>query len=119
MVGSEGFPCDVESGPSSYASAEDFHTYFSFLFQMPHESTVNHEGIVSHDLRRLSLCNRSRTFAETPKEKEKPKERPPLTRDESVGNIPRPFAETPNRVTQVADDLLEDEQEGCGDEITS
>ena len=80
---------------------------------MPHESTVNHEGIVSHDLRRLSLCNRSRTLAETP-EQEVGRQRPPLTRVESVHNVPHPFAQTPQRVTQVADDLLNDEQELFG-----
>lgn len=104
-----------------YASAERCPTCLCSLFQMPHESTVNHEGIVSHELRRLSLCNRSRTIAETSDE-EKPKQRPPLTRDESLSNVPHAFAATPQRVTQVADDLLEDEHDvavvgGTTDEV--
>ncbi|XP_070212765.1 cytosolic purine 5'-nucleotidase-like isoform X2 [Littorina saxatilis] len=78
---------------------------------MPHESTVNHEGDVSRDLRRLSLCNRSRTITETPEEK-KANERLPLTRGDSLsGNVPHPYANTPQSVTQVADDLLDEEGE--------
>ncbi|KAL8607087.1 hypothetical protein ACOMHN_008673 [Nucella lapillus] len=78
---------------------------------MPHESTVNHEDVVSKEMRRLTLCNRSRTISETPDHEEKARQHPPLTRDESVSNVPHPFAETPQQVTHCYDCLLEEEQE--------
>ncbi|XP_076461422.1 cytosolic purine 5'-nucleotidase-like isoform X2 [Babylonia areolata] len=76
---------------------------------MPHESTVKHEDIVTRDMRRLSMCNRSRTICDTPEEETA---RPPLSRDSSVGGLPHPFAETPQSVTQVGDCLLEEDDGG-------
>ncbi|KAK7479269.1 hypothetical protein BaRGS_00029517, partial [Batillaria attramentaria] len=90
------------------------HYPLSYIFRapamlMPHESTVNHEGKMTADLRRMSLCNRSRTISEAEDEasgQPSPHRRPPLGRDNSV--LRRHYAETPQQVTQVADDLLDE-----------
>jgi hypothetical protein len=78
---------------------------------MAHESTVNHEGMIGKEFQRLSLANRSRTISETPEDEQGPYSplRPPLAREDSISTVPHPYAETPQQVTQVADDLLEDE----------
>lgn len=91
------------------------HYPVSYVFRspamlMPHESTVNHDRMIGHESHRLSMANRSRTISETPVEAScKVTGLPLLQREESMSNVPHPYAETPQSVTQVADDLLDDD----------
>lgn len=91
------------------------HYPLSYIFRapamlMPHESTVNHEGAnnMTAEMKRMSLAaNRSRTISETeePYRADLVQRRSLVARENS--QLTRTHAETPQKVTQVADDFLE------------